>query len=333
MHEKVFRTKCMCGCGDGIELLNEKGHIKASFFRDDAGAKASVLKERAEYVAGKTLLREIMMDRDTFIGLLTFLEDADLEDVDRGGANRSHLAPTHLLDDIYAIWLQGTAPVKAVFGDGFRKMFRLTLTSMDRDVLVVQMKGWLAREKTHAIPEGASPHVDRLAGTSAPAKKMPTKGEVGDMASTAFKSVKAAAKAAAKAAMNAARHTADLEGAAMEDALEEEFSRAPGRGPFRKKPAAGEADGARARVVPEDDGIPDVPEDDEIPDVQEDDDRMVDVSEDDEVSDGSDDDEIPDVPDDGSVRMGAASFMEAVGSEDDEVPDDLEQDGDDDGRR
>lgn len=257
MADRTFRTKCMCGCGDGIEMVEEKGRIKVSFFRDDTGAKASILKERAEYVAGKNLLREIMMDRDTFLEMLDFLESARLEDTEKGGANRSHLAPTHLLDDIYAVWLQGTLPVKAVFGDGFRKMFGLTLTAMDRDVLVVQMKGWLAREKTHAIPEGASPHVDRLAGTSAPVRKVPTKDEVAGMASTAIKSV----KAAAKAAMDAARRTADPEGAAMEDELEAESRHVLKRGAFGKGAKRPELEPERESEDSDDDVIPELPED------------------------------------------------------------------------
>lgn len=256
MAGRTFRTRCMCGCGDGIEMVEEKGRIKVSFFRDDTGAKASILRERAEYVAGKNLLREIMMDRDTFLEMLDFLESARLEDMDKGGANRSHLAPTHLLDDIYAVWLQGTLPVKAVFGDGFRKMFGLVLTAMDRDVLVVQMKGWLAREKTHAIPEGASPHVDRLAGTSAPVRKAPTKDEVAGMASTAIKSV----KAAAKAAMDAARRTADPEGAAMEDELEAESRRALGRGAFGKRAKQAGPEQELEPKDPDDDVIPELPE-------------------------------------------------------------------------
>lgn len=205
----------MCGCGDGIELELRKGRIEASFFREDAGGGSGLLKERADYVAGKTLLREIMMERGTFAELLAFLESAELEPVSKGGANRSHLAPTHLLDDIYAVWLQGTLPFKAAFGGEFKRMFKLSLTAMDRDVLVVQMRSWMAQEKTHAIPEGASPHVDRLAGTSAPKPKLPSKGEAKAAAGTALKSV----RAAAEAAVGAFRKTSDPEGAELEEAL------------------------------------------------------------------------------------------------------------------
>lgn len=199
MADQVFRTKCMCGCGDGFECEVIKGRIQVSFFRDDAGAKANIFKERADYVAGKNLLREIMMERSTFLAFLAFLESADLAEDACGGANTSHLAPTHLLDDIYAVWLQGSLPVKLAFGNKYRSMFRLSLTSMDRDVLVVQMHNWLKKEAVHAIPEGVSPHVDRLAGTSAPTKKVPSKDEAKNIAATAFQSVKAAAKAAADA--------------------------------------------------------------------------------------------------------------------------------------
>lgn len=251
MGNPVFRTKCMCGCGDGIEIELEGGRLKASFFRDDAGAKAGLMKERADYVAGKNLLREIMMERGTFEELLGFLESAELTGVGKGGANKSHLAPTHLLDDIYAVWLQGTLPFKAAFGKEFRNMFRLELTAMDRDVLVVQMRGWLAREKVHSIPEGVSPHVDRLAGTQS-VRKVPTKAEAMGIASEALKSV----QAAAKAAVDAVRHTSDPEGAAMEDELYGESGKKPGSG------LAGRIRKAAGAVRPVKDGIPDTDEED-----------------------------------------------------------------------
>ena len=258
----------MCGCGDGFEAEAADGRIRVSFFRDDAGAKAGILRERAEYAAGKSLLREIMMERKTFLEFLSFLESAELDDSGRGGPNKSHLAPTHLLDDIYAVWLQGGMPAKAVFGGGFREMFRLELTGMDRDVLVVQMRGWLAREKTHGIPEGVSPHVDRLAGTSG-RKAGLDKGEVKAAAATAWASV----VAAGKAAVDAARKTADPEGYAKEEALYGEDA-APRRGAGEFMPVGPDGDGlggaVRDEAVPSPDGDGEVPDGDPAGDVVDD---------------------------------------------------------------
>lgn len=91
-----------------------------------------------------------------------FLQRAMFEEDCPETAASAAIVPMHLLGDIYAVWLEGRMSEKDVLRGHFHEMFRVFLSETDRDVLVVQIDKWLAREDRHEIMDGASPHVTRL---------------------------------------------------------------------------------------------------------------------------------------------------------------------------
>lgn len=163
--DNVFRLTCSCGCGDGFEAKAAHGTLYVSFFRSDWYAQQhafrSAVTDKMKYMKGNRLLREVLVSREDLIAFRDFLKDVKWED-SSDYKNVSHITPMHLLDEIYAIWLEGDLPEIAVLRGKFHQMFELELSEMDRDVLVMKIDKWLSREELHSIPVGESPHVDRI---------------------------------------------------------------------------------------------------------------------------------------------------------------------------
>lgn len=91
-----------------------------------------------------------------------FLQQAVFEEDCSETAASAAIVPMHLMGDVYAVWLEGRMSEKDVLRGHFHEMFRVFLSETDRDVLVVQIDKWLAREDRHEIMDGVSPHVTRL---------------------------------------------------------------------------------------------------------------------------------------------------------------------------
>lgn len=161
-----FRLVCSCGCGDGFEVSQVSGGLQFVWFRSDWASQKhsfrSALGDKFRYLSGDRLLREVLLDRAQMIQFRDFLQQAVFEEDCSETAASAAIVPMHLLGDIYAVWLEGRMSEKDVLRGHFHEMFRVFLSETDRDVLVVQIDKWLAREDRHEIMDGASPHVTRL---------------------------------------------------------------------------------------------------------------------------------------------------------------------------
>ena len=161
-----FRLVCSCGCGDGFEVSQVSGGLQFVWFRSDWASQQhsfrSALGDKFRYLSGDRLLREVLLDRAQMIQFRDFLQQAVFEEDCSETAASAAIVPMHLLGDIYAVWLEGRMSEKDVLRGHFHEMFRVFLSETDRDVLVVQIDKWLAREDRHEIMDGASPHVTRL---------------------------------------------------------------------------------------------------------------------------------------------------------------------------
>lgn len=161
-----FRLVCSCGCGDGFEVSQVSGGLQFVWFRSDWASQQhsfrSALGDKFRYLSGDRLLREVLLDRAQMIQFRDFLQQAVFEEDCSETTASAAIVPMHLLGDIYAVWLEGRMSEKDVLRGHFHEMFRVFLSETDRDVLVVQIDKWLAREDRHEIMDGASPHVTRL---------------------------------------------------------------------------------------------------------------------------------------------------------------------------
>lgn len=176
--KKIFRLSCSCGCGTGFEMKAAHGTLYVSWFSGDWFAQQktfwSSAKDRMKYLSGETLLREVVCTKDDLLALKEFLQSVEWEDPEGDWPkNDSVLKPMHLLEDIYAVWLEGTMPAMQVVKGNFHRMFEQQLSPLERDVIISQIDDWISREEKHSIPDGVSPHVTRLAGDANTPEEIP----------------------------------------------------------------------------------------------------------------------------------------------------------------
>ena len=169
--DRVFYLTCQCGCGDMMELTARDNTLYARWFRGGAGAEKrpflGAMKERMQYLSGNRLLRELLVSREDLENLKSFLESVEYSEEasqNDSGVNIATIKPMHLMEDIYALWLEGSLPDKEVLKGKFFRMFDFEVSEMARDGLVAAIPMWIRREDWHSIPDGISPHVIRFTG-------------------------------------------------------------------------------------------------------------------------------------------------------------------------
>lgn len=167
--DSLFHLNCMCGCGNGIEVQCDKNAIFITWYRSDWSKNQhslkSVLNDRLNYLKGNRLLREIVISRNDLLKFRSVLLSVSYDDYEND-VNSSHAVSeiriVHLLEEMYAIWLEGRMSEIDVIRGNFHKMFYLKITELERDAIVAAIDKWLKREHWHSIADGESPHVTRL---------------------------------------------------------------------------------------------------------------------------------------------------------------------------
>ena len=167
--DRIFYLTCDCGCGNGMELTARNHTLYARWFQGGAAAERrpllEAMRERAQYLGGNRLLRELLVKREDLENLKAFLESVEYSE--EAGQNDSGLPvatikPMHLMDDIYALWLEGSLTSKEVLKGNFYRMFDFEVSEVARDALVAAIPMWMRREEWHSIPDGISPHVTKF---------------------------------------------------------------------------------------------------------------------------------------------------------------------------
>lgn len=82
-NERIYRYSCDCGCGDGFELRNAYGRLYVHSFRGDWYSEQHPgrhgLMDRLKYLAGRRLVRDVVMSEEALESLRAFLRTVSFE--------------------------------------------------------------------------------------------------------------------------------------------------------------------------------------------------------------------------------------------------------------